>query len=213
MKRLLCVGLSGLVVVLGIGWCLAGENQPPEGFAPLFGGRDLAGWEAKGDPKGKSPDGWQDHWKVAGGIIRYDGKSTNLWTRKSFSDFVLMVDWRLPARGDSGIYLRGTPKCQANIWVNPLGSGEIYGYRVDKNMPEEVRKAATPRKVADKPVGEWNRFVITMKGDRITVELNGEVVIENAQLPNCPKEGPIALQHHGNPVEFKNIFIKELPAN
>ena len=67
-------------------------------------------------------------------------------------------------------------------------------------------------KKADKPVGEWNTFKITMKGDRLTVELNGEVVIRDVQLPKVPAEGEIALQRHGNPVEFRKVFLKELAA-
>ena len=76
-----------------------------------------------------------------------------------------------------------------------------------------VQKACTPIKKMDKPVGEWNTFVITMKGDHLTVELNGEVVIREAQLPGVPPEGEIALQRHGSPIEFRNIFIRELKAN
>jgi len=112
--------------------------------------------------------------------------------------------------GDSGIYLRGSSKAQVNIWCWPIGSGEVYGYRTDKSMPAEVRAGATPKLVADKPLGQWNRFVITMKGDRLTVNLNGKVVIENAQLPGVPKRGRIALQHHGDPIQFANMFIREL---
>jgi hypothetical protein len=124
---------------------------------------------------------------------------------------------------DSGIYLRGSSKSQVNIWNWPVGSGEVYGYRMDAKMPPEVRAAVTPKKRADKPRGEWNTFVITMKADRLTVQLNGEEVISNAQLPGVPTQGPIALQHHGiwnaqakkwagppSLVQFKNIYVKEL---
>lgn len=116
----------------------------------------------------------------------------------------------VPDAGDSGIYLRGSSKSQVNIWCWPAGSGEVYGYRTDRSLPAEIRAGATPKKKADKPIGQWNRFVITMKSDRLTVNLNGEVVIENAQLPGIPSRGPIALQHHGDPIQFANIFIKEL---
>ncbi len=114
----------------------------------------------------------------------------------------------VPAAGDSGIYLRGSSKSQINIWNWPIGSGEIWGYRTDENMPAEVRKAATPILNADNRVGEWNRFEITAIGDRVTVVLNGKTVIRRAQLPGMPKRGSIALQHHGDPVQFANIFIK-----
>ena len=116
----------------------------------------------------------------------------------------------VPAAGDSGIYLRGSSKSQINIWNWPVGSGEIWGYRTDENMPAEVRKAATPMLNADNPVGRWNRFEITVVDDRVSVMLNGKMVIRRAQLPGMPKRGPIALQHHGDPVQFANIYIKEL---
>ena len=86
----------------------------------------------------------------------------------------------------------------------------MYGYRTDKTQPAAVRAAVTPKLKADKPIGQWNRFAITMKQDRLTVVLNGQVVIENAQLPGVPSKGPIALQHYEGTVQFSNIFIKEL---
>ena len=77
-------------------------------------------------------------------------------------------------------------------------------------MSAEVRAGVTPKKKADAPIGKWNRFIITMRGDRLTVNLNGDTVLENAQLPGVPARGPIALQHHGDPIEFANIFVKEI---
>lgn len=233
--------------------CMADNKGPPEGFVSLFNGKDLSGW--------KVPEGDNGHWKVVDGMIDCDALSEakgkkDLWTEKSFGDFVLLIDWRwkkepgcpkqlvpviLPdgsykkdANGkevrieledtlDSGIYLRGSSKSQINIWTWPIGSGEVYGYRVDPSMPPEVRAAVTPKKNTDKPRGEWNTFEITMKGDRLWVKQNGEEIISNAQLPGVPKEGPIALQHHGTKdprtgkwnnapslIQFRNIYIKEL---
>jgi hypothetical protein len=112
--------------------------------------------------------------------------------------------------GDSGILLRGTQKCQANIWSQELGSGEINGYRTDRKMPQEIRRACIPIKKADRPLGEWNAFLIMLKGDRMTVDLNGQRVINAARLPGVPPRGPIGLQHHGDTVEFRRIWIKEL---
>lgn len=123
---------------------------------------------------------------------------------------------------DSGIYLRGSSKSQVNIWGWPIGSGEVYGYRMDNSMSQEVRAGVTPTMNADHNIGEWNTFIITMDGDRLTVELNGHVVLDEAQLPEVPESGKIALQHHGSKnengewvsppslVQFKNISIKEL---
>jgi len=201
--------LAVVVLIASLGGAaaaLAAEKTPPEGFTALFNGKDLTSWHCKG----RKADYTAKHWNVQDGVIKYDGKAPDLWTTKSFRDFVLMVDWRLPRRGDSGIFLRGQSKSQVNIWCSPMGSGEVWGYRTDRKLPEEIRKACTPSKRADNKVGEWNTFVITMKADRLTVVLNGEKVIDNAQLPGIPIEGPIALQRHGDPVDFKNIYIKEL---
>jgi hypothetical protein len=92
---------------------------------------------------------------------------------------------------------------------------------MDAKMPPEVRAGVTPRANADKDIGEWNAFEITMKGDRLTVVLNGVTVLENAQLPDVPARGPIGLQHHGGRkdgvwdsppslVQFRNISVQEL---
>ncbi len=96
----------------------------------------------------------------------------------------------IPYAGDSGILLRGQDKAQVNITCNTIGSGELYGYRVDKKMPAEVRAGAIPRVKADSPLGKWNRFVITLKKDRVTVVLNGQTVIDNVQLPGHPRPRP-----------------------
>ena len=213
-------------------------NVPPKGFKALFNGRDLSGWKLddKTDPK------LIQHWKVVDGVLDYDGRAGHLWTESSFGNFVLLVDWRLKTARelygretepdgssfaytpDSGIYLRGASKSQLNMWTSPLGSGEVWGYRTDKTLSEEVRKGVTPLAKADKPVGEWNRMRVEMRNDRLTVFLNDQKVLDNAHLPGVAERGPLALQHHGkfDPgtgrwgsasacVQFRNIFIQELP--
>lgn len=110
--------------------------------------------------------------------------------------------------GDSGIFLRGNSRSQVNIWSQPMGSGDINDYHKDAKLPPEIRRACVPRQKADAPSGQWNRFVITMRGDRVTVVLNGQTVIDKAQLPGVPARGRLGLQYHGDPVEFRNLFIK-----
>jgi Domain of Unknown Function (DUF1080) len=230
----------------------AADATPPPGFVALFDGKDLSGWKIPEGDNGhwKVVDGVIDYdarseakgekslWseKSFGDfILRID------WRMKTDEPGYL---WTVPVLGadgnpkkdadgkeikqqiedvDSGIYLRGSDKAQVNIWRWPVGSGEVWGYRTDRQMSPEVRAAVTPKKNADRPRGEWNTFEITMKGDRLWVKLNGEEVISDAQLPGVPREGPIALQHHGQwnakrgkwtgppaLVQFRNIFIKEL---
>jgi putative membrane-bound dehydrogenase-like protein len=209
--------------------------QDGDGFAPLFNGRDLAGW--------KKETAHEGHWVVReGGVLWYDAKGPDLWTEKSYGNFILKADWRFPGTpvekdapvilpdgsvssrtekvmdaGDSGIFLRGQQKSQVNLWCWPIGSGEIYGYRTDGKMPPEVRAGATPKLKADKPPGEWNHVVITIRGEVLTVVLNEKTVIDQVRLPGVPSRGPIGLQHPGKPltpdmpVEFANFSLKELP--
>lgn len=172
----------------------AKDNMPPEGFKALFNGTDLANWKAN--------DKIKEHWKVVDGIIVYDGKSSDLVSDKNFKNFVLLVDWKIGKGADSGIYIRGQPQVQ--IWDNKEGSGGLWN---DGNKPT---------KNVDKPIGEWNRFEITVeKGPEektalVTVVLNGEKVVDKFKK-KMPAMGPVHLQNHGNPLWFKNIYIKELP--
>jgi hypothetical protein len=165
----------------------AQDNKPPEGFQALFNGKDLSGWKERGKP---------DHWKVEEGVIAYDGKGGDLATEKSYGNFVLQVDWKIQKGGDSGIFPRGEPQVQ--IWDNPEGSGGLWNQKV---------KAL---KKADKPVGEWNHFEIRVEKGVVTVHLNGELVVDKFEWKFKKPSGPIHLQNHGNPLWFKNIYIKEL---
>ena len=226
----------------------AAQGAPP-GFTSLFNGKDFTGWKVPAGDNGhwKVVDGVIDYdaqSEAAGGkdlwtaaeygdfvmrvewriketpytnpnvpIIRLDG------THKKGPDGK-EIKLAVPD-SDSGVLLRGSSKSQVNIWCWPTGSGEVYGYRMDEKMPTAVRAGATPKANADKDVGQWNAFEITMKGDRLTVVLNGITVLESAQLPGVPAKGPIGLQHHGakkdgvwvSPpalVQFRNMSIKEL---
>jgi hypothetical protein len=211
--------------------------ETDHGFKSLYSGVDLTGWQLDPGQLGHwSPKDWILDYD---GKSAADDK--NLWTAKDYGNFILIADWRLPRQpvlkanpvllsngdyatnadgtrrtmevpdaGDSGIFLR-SDKAQVNIWCWPAGSGEIWGYREDHQQPPEVRAATTPKLKADNPPGQWNRFVITLRNDRLTVLLNEKIVIDNAQLPGLSARGPIGLQHHGDPVQFANLYIQELP--
>src|SRR5437016_1072577 len=120
-----------LALGLTTSWTDAGEkagpndNTPPEGFTALFNGKDLTGWQGLVElPKrDKDPEKYAaqikaanekylPHWSVKDGIIVYDGKGQSLQTVKDYGDFELLVDWKIPPKGDSGIYLRGNPQVQ-----------------------------------------------------------------------------------------------------
>ena len=112
--------------------------------------------------------------------------------------------------GDSGIYLRGVRMAQVNIWCQPCGSGEVGTKFKDITTTKDERMKTMPSIRADKGPGEWNRFVITLRGDRVDVTLNGAQVIKGARVKDIPAEGSITLQNHKDAVEFRNVFIKEL---
>jgi 3-keto-disaccharide hydrolase len=198
----------------------AQDNRPPAGFVALFHGKDLTGWQGlvelpqrtKLTPE-ELKKAQQDanekflpHWTVRDGVLHYDGKGQSLQTAKDYGDFELLVDWKIGPKGDTGIYLRGTPQVQ--IWDRAEGSGGLYNNQ---------KNPRNPIKSADKPVGEWNTFRIAMRGEIVTIWLNGELVVDKVPMENywdrtkpIAPTGPIELQHHGNPIEFKNIYIKEL---
>jgi hypothetical protein len=91
-----------------------------------------------------------------------------------------------------------------------MGSGDINDLHKDASLSEAIRRACLPKRRGDASFGQWNRFVITLRGNRVTVVLNGALVIDRAELPGVPPRGPLGLQNHGDPVEFRNLFLKEL---
>jgi len=201
----------------------AEDNVPPPGFRALFNGKNLDGWKGlvspdKGPPgrAAMTPDELEKaqaeadkkmraHWKVVDGALEFDGKGDSLCTAEDFGDFELLVDWKILPKGDSGIYLRGSPQVQ--IWDDPIGSGGLYNNQKNPSKPTAV---------ADNPVGEWNTFRILMVGDKVTIDLNGKRVVDKVPLENYWERdkpiypsGQIELQNHGNKLWFKNIYIRK----
>lgn len=198
-----------------------------EGFLPLFNGKDLSGWQGKvGDPpqiskmssaqlkaaQKRANDLAKQHWRVRNGVLIYDGQGTSLVTNRNFRDFELLLDWKIQANGDSGVFLRGCPQVQ--IWdpekngANGVGSGGLYNNK---------RNPSQPSKRADKPVGEWNAMRIRMMGEKVSIWLNDELVVDEVRMENYfyPEQpifpdGPFELQHHGGILEFRNVMVKEL---
>ena len=231
--RYLLASLSLVLCLSAIAVCADDKDEaPPPGFMALFNGKDLSGWQGVIDIRTRaklSPDELAKrqqevnekvlpHWTAQDKVLCYDGKGDSLQTVKDYGNFELLVDWRIGKAGDSGIYLRGNPQVQiwdsdnlpANLAADKgTGSGGLWNNR--KNPKQ-------PLKRADKPVGEWNTFRIIMVGDLVTVYLNGELVVDKVPLENywerdkpLPAKGPIELQHHGDPLYFRNIYIRELP--
>jgi len=201
------------------------------GYVSLFNGKDLTGWKGLvANPIARSKMSatelqaaqviadkkMREDWIVQDGLLNFTGNEhgENMATIKQYGDMEMFIDWRIQPKGDAGIYLRGTPQVQ--IWDTSrrevgaqVGSGGLY------NNQKNVSK---PLVVADNNIGEWNNFHIIMRGDRVTVYLNGILVTDNIPLENYwdhnlplfAKE-QIELQAHGTFVSYRNIYLRELP--
>lgn len=235
LPRFLAPALAAVLLVFG-GTACQSLNVPPSGFQPLFNGTDLSGWRG-GDTydhrkwlalpdaeRNKLDAEWtadmRKHWSVENGELVNDGHGKYATTIKDYGDFELVLEYKTVAKADSGIYLRGVPQVQ--IWDytekekfsigGDKGSGGLWN-----NSPGAPGK--DPLVLADKPFGEWNKFRILMVGSRVSVWLNGKLVVDHAIMENyydrklpVPAKGPIQLQTHGGEIRWKNVFVREIGA-
>ena len=230
---------SSFVRTLVLGCALATTpllcaQTPPAGFTALFNGKDLAGWrggdtfdhrkyqampeDKRAEQDTKWTDDMKSHWRAEDNELVNDGHGKYATTEKDYGDFELLIDYKTVPKADSGIYLRGVPQVQ--IWDyteddggkmgRTKGSGGLWN-----NSPGASGK--DPLVLADKPLGEWNKFRILMVGSRVSVWLNEKLVVEHANLENfydrktpIPAKGPIELQTHGGEIRWRNIFIREI---
>jgi hypothetical protein len=214
------------------------EVKPPRGFVALFDGKDLDGWWGLGhfDPRKlwamtpeeranfqkKSLPDVKKHWKAVNNELVNDGNGAYLTTNKEYGDIELYIDYKTVAKADSGIYLRATPQVQ--IWDYTKEGGK-WNIGADKgsgglwnNSPGTPGK--DPLVLADKPFGQWNSFKIKQVGSRTTVVLNDKLVVDHSIMENFwdrkrplfPK-GPIQLQTHGGEIRWRNVYLREIPAD
>jgi len=188
----------------------AGAASPEDGFVPLFNGKDLTGWKLR-NPNAKS------YWTVEDGIlkntIQKGDHGVDLLTEKKFWNFTVRFEYMVPDGSNSGFYLRGRHEIQIlgdykSGKPAPGGNGALYAFKA-------------PDVFASKPGNEWQTCEATIIGNKITVILNGKKIHDNVvcdrptggEVDNKVKEpGPILLQGDHGTVWFRNIRIKELPA-
>ncbi len=225
--------LRVLVVLVSAAPAFAAVSAPVD-FVALFNGVDLSGWRG-GDTfdhrkwlalpaadRAKLDAEWtadlRQHWRAAGDELINDGVGKFATTTKDYGDFELLVEYQTVAKADSGIYLRGVPQVQ--IWdstdTSQFNLGADKGSGGLRNNAEGS-PGRDPLVKADRPFGEWNAVRILMVGARVTVWLNGRLVVDHAQLQNnhdrtipIPARGPIQLQTHGGEVRWRNIFLREI---
>jgi uncharacterized protein len=188
--------------------CQLSREEAKEGFKPLFDGTDLKGWHLR------SSDGRQS-WSAQHGMLVNESApirhGTDLVSDAKFRNFVVRYEYMVPSNSNSGFYLRGRQEIQilddyAKGEPAPGGNGAIYNF-------EPVSKF-----VSKKP-GEWQTAEVTMKGDQVTVILNGEKVHDNAKVDratggeldkNIDLPGPFMLQGDHGDVAFRNLRVKVL---
>jgi len=206
------------------------------GFKSLYNGLDFRGWKsAKGKDSWEAKN-----WILGNNGIEENEQESILWSEGEFRNFKLIADWRLTAEpvaksvpviqyngkqandekvlltvpiryaGEGGILIRGSNSLGISITSWPEGSGGIFGYREEGVFNSEVRKSSTPIAKNDNPNGTWNRFEITVIDDQVSVILNGEEVIKKATINNLPDHGPVGLRVIDFPIEFANIYVREL---
>ena len=210
-----------------------------QGGAPL-GWREFPAGTQRIDAMARAKGGEPVHWRLGDGRLVHDGKGGDLWTVAEHGDLELRLEWRWTAMpvfedfplinadgleagpdgraatlrvldaGDSGVLFRGLYKAQANLFCYPVGSGEFWEYRTDPASTPAQRRAFTPSRNADRPIGDWNAMHLRVVGNRVTVEVNGEAVVRDAEMPGLPAKGPVGLQHEHGPIEFRNVFLKAL---
>jgi hypothetical protein len=230
-------GVSVMLLLLAANTPLAlpaGASPVPDGFTPLFNGKDLSGWRG-GDTfdhrklLAMSPadreaqiakwnEAMKGHWTAENDELVNDGHGSYATTEKDYGDFELLLEYKTVPKADSGVYLRGCPQVQ--IWDSTekdkfslgadKGSGGLWN-----NSPGAPGK--DPLVLADKPFGEWNSLRVLMVGARVSVWLNDKLVVDHALMENyydrkmpIPPKGPIQLQTHGGEIRWRNLFIREI---
>jgi hypothetical protein len=200
---------------------LVSDKEKSEGFVPLFNGKDLTGWKNY-EPKK------EDIWSVESEMIVCSGDGGGwLGTEKDYSDFIVRLEFRYKAGGNSGVYIRAPDKG----WISRVGMEIQILDDADKRFSKLERWAncgaiyhvVGPKEISSKAAGEWNTMEIRAEKRHVTVVLNDKTVVD-ADLDECLKdekiekehpglkrtEGKIGLQSHTERVEFRNLRVKEL---
>ncbi len=204
--------LTGLVCT----WAFAEEESKT---ISLFNGKDLAGWKLFIPDEDVDP---ATVWSVSDGVISCTGTPTGyMRTEKSYENYRLLVEWRWPGEGaNSGVLLHAQepdavwPQCfEAQLMHTRAGDIVAMGLTARVNeLPDNAGAFGMVRRnetMAEKPLGEWNRFEVLCEGGTIELWVNGKLV--NKATGASLKKGHIALQNEsGTAIEFRKVELTPL---
>jgi hypothetical protein len=224
------LAVAALLAVPGLAVAQEKLNVPPEGFKALFNGKDFTGWDMTKNAKAA--------WFVEDGMLRslggFDDFDHNIVSEEKFLNFVFVTDYRMLTKSDSGILIRGGSE-QINLHFSwAVGQPMLFWFGPKDNKMIEDQKKTKLKEVKAEP-GIWHTIKLTLVGRVLTVEHDGELVLDAFEYPEgtlSMEPSSIGLQKHKNwdydaeeaggdlsevvpnvsncPIEFRNIFIKDL---
>ena len=202
----------------------AGSGLKPnaEGWITLFDGTNLDAWQKPA----------ADKWKVEGGIMTWQKGCGSIWTKDTFGDFILDLEVKCDKGTNSGLFLRSA-QGEKN-WLHGSFEIQVAGTGGDRKPGKHDMGALydcyAPTAAAEKPVGEWNHFTLTFKGNSLKIVLNDKTIVDvnlddwkdagknpdgspnkfKTAYKDMARVGYLGLQDHGTPVWYRNVKVKPL---
>ena len=181
-----------------VAMALAAPATAQTGYESLFDGTSLTGWTINGAPA----------WSVAGGMVSADtGATTFLVSNGSYRDFELRVEFWVSEDANSGVFIRCANRTE-------IDASNCYEVNIYDNRPDPTYGTGAIVDVAavspmPKAGGHWNVMVITARGDRFSVTLNGRRTVDAAR-DSTHREGPFAIQRGAGTVRFRKVELRPL---
>ncbi len=184
-------------------------EETADGFRPLFDGVDLNGWHLR---EASGPASWSVQNGMLVNSVPEGGHGTDLVSDEKFLNFTARYEYLIPPHSNSGFYLRGREEVQI------LDDGDAT--EPSKTSNGSIYNHTAPSKMVSRKPGQWQTVEATITGDKVTVILNGEKIIDNVTVErptggeldnNVNDPGPILLQGDHGAVAFRNLRLKPLP--
>jgi hypothetical protein len=192
------------------------------GMEAIVHRNDLDGWQVEGTARFDDKAGQHAVWTVANGEVFCAGHGFGyLRYDKQLADFVVSLEFKASPNTNSGVGLRGIKYSDKDLNTRPSIAGfevqilDDVGKQPTVDSSGALYRYIAPNANAIRKTGEWNQLVITCRGPKIIVQLNGRTVqdFDQTSTPKTsgkPLSGYLSLQNHGAPIVFRNMLLKEL---